>query len=156
MFLLAGTVTFASMTVRAQAASEADKVDANVELLRSDLCTKKALVIIEQLALTRIEADAFWPIYKRYEMVHSALNEAKIELIKDYAENYGTMTNTKAKELANRTLDLDDKRDLLRKKFYQEFERVLNRKAAAQFVQLDRGFEQVMDLQIASEVPLAR
>src|SRR5258705_11252811 len=154
MFLLTGIVTFASMTVRAQAASEADKVDAYIEPLRSELRMNKAIVIREQLTLTWTEADAFMPCTNVMKLVHLALNDAKIALIKDHAENYGTTTNTKAKYLANRTLDLDDKRPLLRKKFYQAFERVLNEKAAAQSVQLDRCFDLLMDLQIASEVPL--
>jgi hypothetical protein len=110
--------------VRAQAPSEADKVDAYVELLRSDLRTKKAIIIREQLMLTKTEADAFWPIYQRYETALLALNDEKIALIKDYAEHYQTMTNAKAKELTNRALDLDDKRQLQRKKFYQEFAKV--------------------------------
>lgn len=153
LFLTAAAFSLNSLTAHAQASAD---VDAYVALLRSDLRTKKAVLIREQLPLTDAEANAFWPIYKRYETEVMALNDAKIALIKDYAQNFEGMTNAKATELAARTLDLDDKRQGLRKKFYQEFARVLNGKAAARLMQLDRRIDLLVDLQIASELPLLK
>lgn len=153
MFLIAAMFGVNSLTAHAQASAD---LNAYAELLRSDLRAKKAILIREQLPLTDAEANAFWPIYKRYETEVMALNDAKLALIKDYAQNFETMTNAKATQLADRALDLDDKRQGLRKKFYQEFVKVLNGKAAALLVQLDRRIDLLMDLQIASEVPLLK
>jgi len=151
LFLLTSTIGFTAVVARAQAASDAD-VNAYVELLRSDLRTRKAILIGEQLTLTNSESNSFWPIYKRYEMALMALNNAKIALMKDYAEHYGAMTGAKARDLTIRSLDLDEKRQMLRKKFYQEFDQVLNAKSAAQFVQFDRRIDLLIDLQIAAEL----
>ena len=81
-----------------------------------------------------------------------ALNNAKIALMKDYAKHYEAMTGAKARDLTIRSLDLDEKRQILRKKFYQEFDQVLNAKSAAQFVQFDRRIDLLIDLQIAAEL----
>lgn len=153
VFLIAAVFGMSNLTICAQGSSD---LDAYVQLLRSDLRTKKAVLIREQLPLSETEAEAFWPIYKRYESTVTELNDAKLVLIKDYAQNYEGMTNIKAKELANRALELDEKRQAIRKKFYDEFAKVLNAKAAARFVQVDRRIDLLMDLQIASEVPLLK
>lgn len=153
LFLVAATFGLNSLTAHAQSSGD---IDAYVALLRSDLRTKKAVLIREELPLTDAEANAFWPIYKRYETEVTALNDAKLTLIKDYAQNFDNMTNAKAAELANRALDLDEKRQVLRRKFYQEFAKALSGKAAARLVQLDRRIDLLMDLQIAAELPLLK
>lgn len=116
----------------------------------SNLPAAKAETVGAQLTLTERDARAFFPLYKRYNDVITALNKAKLLLISDYATSNESMTPAKAKELLDRSLDLDEKRQLLRKKFYPEFTRVLNAKAAAQLIQLDQHLDLLMDLQIAS------
>jgi hypothetical protein len=109
-----------------------------------------------QLPLTKRESELFWPLYKRYDNVLQALNAARVTLIKDYAAHYDTITPAQAKELADRAIDLDEKRMLVRKKFYEEFSKALNAKAAARFQQLDWSFELLIDLQIASNHALVK
>ena len=121
-----------------------------LELHTSDLPAAKAETVVAALTLTEREARAFFPLYKRYNEVIMALNKAKLALIRDYEASCESMTSAKAKELLDRSLDLDEKRQLLRKKFYQQFTRVLNAKAAADLIQLDRRLDLLMDLQIAS------
>jgi Spy/CpxP family protein refolding chaperone len=154
--VLTALMSLTALVGHAQEPSDNNKVDAYLELLRSDLRTKKAIIIKEQLTLSQPEADAFWPIYKRYETATMTLNDEKVALIKDYAQNYQNLSDAKARALANKMLDLDDKRQVIRRKFYQEFEKALSGKSAAQFAQIDRRIDLLMDLQIAGEVPMIK
>jgi hypothetical protein len=148
-------VWFSAAELTASAQSK-ENLQADLNLLQSDLRTQKALIIREQLPLAQSEADAFWRLYNRYEMTVMALNTARIALMRDYSIALETMTTEKARLLTARGLDLDEKRRLIRKKFYWEFAKVLNGKSSARFEQLDRRLDLLMDLQIASELPLPK
>lgn len=147
---------FGMIAARAQAPSYIENVEGYTALLGTDLSTQKANIIRMQLPLTKVESELFWPLYKRYDNVIQALNAARVALMKDYAAHYETITPAQAKELADRAIDLDEKRMLVRKKFYKEFNKALNGKAAARFQQLDWSFELLIDLQIASNHALVK
>lgn len=156
MLLLAAAIFFTFTTTRAQTLLDTDKISGYMDLLPTDLATMKAEIIRKQIALTKTEADRFWRLYKRYDTVLMALNTAKSLLARDYARNYDRMTSANTKELADRALDLDEKRLLVKKKFYHEFMKAVSPKAASRFFQLDRSFEILMDLQVAADVSLAK
>jgi Spy/CpxP family protein refolding chaperone len=156
VFLLASVAALPALTARAQTGGQDGKLDRYMELARTDLRTKKAAIINEQLPLTKEQGEAFWPVYKRYEAELVALNDLKLALIKDYAASYNSnsMTDAKARELTDKALDLEGRKDALRRKYIKEFQKVLPAKTAAQFYQLDRRIDLLMDLQIAAEIPI--
>ncbi|NIS81997.1 MAG: hypothetical protein GTO14_17720 [Anaerolineales bacterium] len=130
--------------------------DAYIELLRSDLRTEKVGIITQVMQFTAEEADAFWPVYREYELELTKLGDVRIGLIKDYVQHYETMTDAKARELVKKVLDLERKRTSLKKKYFNRFDRVLPSKTVAKFFQLENQILLLMDLQIASELPFIK
>ncbi|NIO06376.1 MAG: hypothetical protein GTN74_17750 [Proteobacteria bacterium] len=130
--------------------------DAYIELLRSDVKTKKVAIITEVMHFTNEETNAFWPVYREYDLELSKIGDGRLQLIKDYAQNYETMTDEKAKELVDRALRLEAKRTKLKKKYFKKFDKVLPSKTAAKFFQLENQINLLIDLQIASELPLIK
>jgi predicted GH43/DUF377 family glycosyl hydrolase len=130
--------------------------DAYIELLRSDVKTKKVAIVTEVMQFTDEEAKVFWPVYREYELELAKIGDARIELIKDYARNYETMTDEKAKELIQRALKLEERRTKVKKQYFKKFDKVLPSKAVAKFFQLENQINLLIDLQIASELPLIK
>ena len=130
--------------------------EAYIELLRSDVKTKKVAIITEVIQFTDEEANAFWPIYREYDLELAKIGDARIALIKDYAQHYETMTDEKAKELVQMALKLEGKRTKLKRKYFKRFDRVLSSKTVAKFFQLENQINLLIDLQIASELPLIK
>lgn len=130
--------------------------EAYIELLRSDVKTQKVAIITEAMQFTNEEGNAFWPIYREYEVDFAKIGDARIVLIKDYAQNYETMTDEKAKELVQRGLKLEERRTKLKKKYFRKFDKVLSSKTVAKFFQLENQINLLIDLQIASELPLIK
>jgi hypothetical protein len=145
---------------KAPAAPEQQNQDANINayvgLLRQDLRTKKALVIAEVMKFDDGEAAAFWPIYRGYETELAAMNDEKLAGIKFYAEHYETLTDDQADTLATKALDLEDRRNELKKKYYERFKKGLSATTAARFLQVENQLLMVSDLQIASRLPIVR
>ncbi len=131
-------------------------VEAYIELLKSDLRTQKVAVLTEAMRFTDEGSSAFWPIHREYELELSKIIDDRIELIKDYAQNYDNLTNEKAKELARTVFDLEKRRAKLKKKYFKKFEKALSAVVAAKFIQVENQINLLIDLQIASELPLIK
>lgn len=131
-------------------------IDAYIELLRSDARTQKVAVITEAMQFTDEESTAFWPVHREYELELSEIIDDRIELIKDYAQNYDNLTNEKAKELAKKVFAIEKRRTKLKKKYFKKFEKALSAIIAAKFIQVENQINLLIDLQIASELPLIK
>jgi hypothetical protein len=82
------------------------------------------------------------------------LGDKDIALIKDYAANYTTLTGDKAMDLMKSSLENEEDAIKLRKKYLGKFAKVLPGTKAAKFFQIDRSIDRLIDLQVASAVPL--
>ena len=131
-------------------------VDAYVELLKSDVRTQKVAIISKALQFTNEESSAFWPVHREYELELSKIIDDRIELINNYVQNYDNLTDEKARELARKVFALEKKRTKLKKKYFKRFERALSATIAAKFIQVENQINLLIDLQIASKLPLIK
>jgi DNA anti-recombination protein RmuC len=134
--------------------SQETNIRAYVELLRVDVKTKKAAIFTEIMQFNDQQAAKFWPIYNEYDVELQKLNDQKLAGIQEYAKNYGTMTDEKADELAMLALELEDKRNGLKKTYYEKVREQLGGIIAARFLQIENQLLMVIDLQIASSLPI--
>jgi hypothetical protein len=130
------------------------QLDSYVELLRSDIRTQKQALLTEAMQFSDEQAAAFWPIYREYDLELSKIGDQRLALIKDFAANFETMTDEKAKDIANRSFKLEEDRVKLRKKYYGRVEKALDPIFAAKFVQIERAIDSLIDLQLSAELPL--
>jgi len=124
------------------------------ELLRADLKAKKVAIVTGAMQLTDAQSQIFWPIYRKYDAELTTFNDQRIALIKDYAENFDKMTDSKADTLTKEVFSLLGKRLKLQEKYYEEFSKALGPVLAAKYMQVERQINALVDLQIASELPL--
>jgi hypothetical protein len=127
---------------------------AYVRLLRTDLKAKKEQIIKEAMQLNDQQAAAFWPIYRNYDAEQTKLGDEKLAIIHDYAQNFLTMSDPKADQLAQRVMVLDDQRLALKKKYYELLKKALPTVLAVRFFQVENQLQLILDLQIASNLPI--
>lgn len=137
----------------AQPASDSG-ADQDIELLRKDVRSVKKQIIAANLNLTDDEAVKFWPIYDQYTAELSKINDTKVNLIKDYARNYTTMTDEQAETYVKGRAAVDESVYRLRLKYFPVFRRVLSGKTTATFFQIEWRMSLMIDLQMASQMPL--
>lgn len=126
-----------------------------VELLRADVRQQKAEIMGSVMELSAADAAKFWPIYSEYDAELSKLNDQRVANIKDYAQNYDTMTDAKADELVQKALDYRKQRAELLAKYYGRVKTSLGSIQAARFLQIEDQLLLIIDLQIASQLPIA-
>jgi hypothetical protein len=125
-----------------------------VELLKSDLKTQKVAVITEAMALEEAQSEPFWAIYRDYDYELSSIIDQRIAIIKDYAGSFSTMTDDKASDLAKTSFKIESDRSKLRQKYYKKFEKEISPLVGARWLMIERTINNLMDLQIAAEMPL--
>jgi hypothetical protein len=142
----------------AQDAAKPEHRDANiqayVDLLRQDLKKGKVTVLTEMMALTPEEASKFWPVYNDYDKELSRLGDERVALIKDYAENYGSMSDQKVVEIGRKSLDLESRRTAIKKKYFDRLSQTVSPKTAGRFLQIESQLLMIIDLQVASSLPI--
>jgi hypothetical protein len=132
-------------------------VDQDVDLLRKDIRSQKKQIIAANLQLTDTEAVKFWPLYDQYTAELVKINDAKYGVIKEYANTFSsTLTDDHAVALTRNLLTVDQQAAQLRLKYVPIFSQVISGKKTALFFQLDRRLVMLIDLQLASQIPMVQ
>lgn len=154
--VLAAPIFFACPVLRAQDVTKTSVTDQEVELMRQDLRSKRKQIIAANIQMTDAEAEKFWPVYDQYAADQRKAYDIHYGLLKEYAANIDKLTDEQALSLTKRWSEADMAKAQLRTKYFPAFEKVLGGKRAARLCQLDRMLTLMIDVQIASDVPLIK
>jgi hypothetical protein len=144
----------ASAKATADPATIRAEIDKAVEVLRKDVRAGKSDILGKTMELDSTQAAAFWPVYKQYEAEAQALGDERLGIIQDLAEHFDSLDDGKAKALLNRQMALEEKKVALQKKYMDEMLKVLPAKIVARFFQVDSRLNKLVELTVASEIPL--
>jgi len=163
LMVLAGICFVYSPRVRAQAGGSSQStakgqadIDQNIELLRKDIRSGKKQLLAANLKLTDDQATKFWPVYDQYTAELTKIGDQKTALLKEYAEQWGTISDEQASSLIKRSLSLDGQVNQLRVKYLPIFSQAVPGKVVASFFQLDRYIQALIDIQLASQIPVVQ
>jgi hypothetical protein len=156
--ILGVTVGAAAQTAQpSQAPQPAPKnIDEYIQLVRTGVQRDKAQLIGAALELDATQSAAFWPVYKQYEAELGKIGDQRLAGIKDFAANFGALTDAKAIELTDRAVALEEQRLALIKRYVGEFRKVLPPVKVGRWYQTEMALNKIVDLRIAAEVPLAK
>jgi hypothetical protein len=153
----AQSATQSPSTTQAQASTADQKATAqDIELMRKDIRSIRKQLVAANLKLTDTEATKFWPVYDQYIAELVKVNNTKYDLLKEYFNSYGQLTDEQADSMTTRLLKLDVSVAELRQKYQPLFRAAVPAKVAASFFQLDRRIAMMIDLQLSSQIPLVQ
>ena len=161
--LLAAPLCRAQTTTQQGAAKSAGSPEADaqkkntqayIDLIRSNVRQDKDEIMGSIMALSAADAAKFWPIYADYETQLTKLNDQRVEIIKDYAQNYKDMTDQKAEELIRKAFAYQKQREELLVTTYERVKQALGAITAARFAQVEHQLLLIIDLQIDSALPI--
>jgi len=130
--------------------------DSDIQLMRSDVQANKNTIIAHTMQFTDAESSAFWPIYRDYARDQQVIGDKRLQVIKDYAKSYDSMDDAKANDLMQRMINIENETSNLRKDYWPKFEKALGAKRAAKFYQVDNRLTLIINVQLASEIPLVQ
>lgn len=163
IFLAFCAVIFSQETAQPQntlqtAPSETDNQQKNIqeyiELLRTNVRQQKAEIMGAMMGLDVDQSAKFWPIYLAYDQELTKLNNSRLANIQEYARSYDQMTDAKADELIQNAFEYRKQRSELLAKYYGLVKDALGTIQAARFLQIEDQLLTIIDLQIASALPV--
>jgi len=125
-----------------------------IELMRSNVRQEKAQIFGAVMQLSAGDAAKFWPVYNEYDAELTKLNKMRSDNILEYARTYGDMSDAKADQLITTAIDYQKQRSELLARYYGKVKRAIGAVNAARFVQIEHQLLLIIDLQIASDLPL--
>ena len=137
-----------------EAETHSKNTQAYIDLLRSDVRQQKAEIMGSVMLLSTQDATKFWPIYGDYDAQLTKLNDQRIENIKEYARAYDEMTDEKADELIQKSMAYQKQRAELLAQTYDKVKQALGAVTAARFAMIEHQLLLIIDLQIASSLPV--
>ena len=130
--------------------------ESEIALLRADIQTRKTDILRQNLTLSYEQAKTFWPLQRSYENDLSKLGDQRLNVIREYTKNWDNLTDDTAKDLGKRLLDYQKKRVDLRGRYFDRMSKEISPTIAAKFFQVETQLEDIIDLEIASSLPLIK
>jgi len=128
--------------------------DDYLEVVRDVLNTEKKVIVAETMTLNETESGPFWSLYNEYNAELYKVHTERVNIIKDFAAQYESMTDEKADALVNRSLAYETKLLKLNKSYYKKFKKILPATKAALYFQVESKIDDLISAQLATEIPL--
>ena len=154
LFTLLTAAAWAQTAPASTAASATPLTDSDIQLMRSDVQADKNEIIHATMQFTDAESTAFWPVYRDYARDQQVIGDERVQLIKDYAQNYDSLDDAKARDMVQRMINIEDETLNLREDYWPKFMKALGAKRAAKFYQVDNRISLIINLQLTSVIPL--
>lgn len=147
--ILFAVILVSATALKAQNAPTPDEI----QLIQSAYGMEKRAIVEQYMKVSDGEKDAFWKLYEEYEVSRKAYGQKRVKNIVDYANNYATLTDEKAAELAKASLANQMEFTKLQQSTFAKMSKAMTAKRAAQFMQLESYLETIIRLKISDGIP---
>lgn len=154
---------FSFLTVNCAYAQETGTVNSHElnmkayqDLLKMDVNQQRESIVTTMMDLNAGDAQKFWPIYHQYDAERAKIDKARADLVSEYAKEYPNISNDQANHVLTKSLELDEQRAKLKKKYYESMKNSLSAATAAKFFEVEDQLENVADLQMSANLPVGK
>jgi hypothetical protein len=146
----APTTTAAPPAPAAETAEEGDEL----EMFRFTMRMDKLDFVKKAMALSPEQEKKFLDQYYRYDIELKKLNDERLGIVEDYAENFEKITDKEADKLVKRSIAFRKQRTALLEKYYGKVAKATSKVIAARFLQVESVLQGASDVAIGSSIPL--
>ena len=132
----------------------AEDANSDAQLTKEAVMANKKLLISTNMGLSEEEKKTFWPVYEEYQDMLVKLNLRTIALIKEYAENFDSMTDEKAGKLLDEFLSIEEDTLALKQKFIPKFEKILSKRKVVRYYQIEEKVKSIINFDLVNKIPL--
>ncbi len=148
VLLFFAAITLATTPIMAQT------FDDYLEVAREVLSADKKAIVAETMELSETESAPFWALYNEYNAELYKVHTKRVNIIKDYAANYETLTNEKADELWKATMSYKKELLSLNQSYYKKFKKIVSANKAVLYFQVESKIDTLISAELAEGIPL--
>jgi len=153
MKFLSVLILFLSLSTTASAQTALDE---QIALVRQSVHTDRKVILMGNMTFTADESAAFWPKWNEYRAAVAANGDRRLAQIKDFAANYEQMTDQKAQEIMTDYFSIQMQDLVVKQNFAKELNKIMPAVKVMRVLQIENKLDAAIDLQLASEIPLAK
>ena len=124
-----------------------------IDLIQAAFGKDKKAIVADFVKPSPAQKDAFWKLYDEYETQRKDLGKQRIDLLKQYADQYLKMTGEQADEWTKKVIELQTKTDKLIATYYTKVKDASDGIVATQFYQIENYILAIIRMQILQQVP---
>ena len=125
-----------------------------IALMQSVYGMQKKDLIAKHMKLEAGQADLFWQMYDEYEVARKELGLKRVKNIEMYAEKYENLTIEDANALIKASMEVQKSFISLWEKTYKNMSKSISPVTAAQFIQVEMFFENMVRQELSMDIPL--
>jgi len=145
------SIPFLAIIFIASFSTNAQSMAEEVDMIQSLYGMEKKALIAEFLGDS--VNDEFWSIYDAYEAERKSLGKERLNLIKNYVENYASIDGEVADGMVKQSEQLSSKLTGLISKYTKKVRKATDSKVAAQFFQIENYLLSMTRIQIMNNLP---
>jgi hypothetical protein len=146
--ILAAIIAVFTFTSNGQSNAE------EVALMQSVYGMQKKDLIAKHMKIEAGKADLFWQMYDEYEIARKEIGLKRVKNIEQYAEKYENLTGTDADALVKASMEVQKSFISLWEKTYKKMAKSISPVTAAQFIQVEMFFENMVRQELSMDIPL--
>ncbi len=133
---------------------ELSKSDVDMAKLQNALSTKRRELFAAGMGgLTAAQQETFWSVYADFEKERDAVMSSRINLLKNYTDNFATLSDADIVKMVNESAELQKATLDMRMKYFGILNGKLGAKAAGRFAHIDDYLTTIMRLSILDNMP---
>jgi len=140
----------------AQAQPTQQQVTAAIDTVRAAVASARKQTVAQNMTFTDAEATAFWPVYDAYRADMMKAQNGEWAVIKQYADNYGKMTDSTAQRLVGMWMDTRKQEEDLRTQYVAKFVKAVGWTKTARFYQIENKLDLMLGYARSQQIPLVK
>ena len=147
-FIIVAIIAVIAFGVKAQSNKE------EIDLMQSVYGMQKKDLISKHMKIEAEKSDLFWKMYDEYELARKEIGLKRVKNIELYAEKYENLTGEDADALVKASMDIQKSFISLWEKTYKNMAKSISPVTAAQFIQAEMFFENMVRQELSMDIPL--
>ena len=125
-----------------------------INIARKLVDDKRNTALAYNMKFSQEEKEKFWPLYRDYRAAMGTVANKRLAVIVDYADHIDSMTESKAKQLLDRSFSAEKEAIKVRQKYVGKFRRILPETKVVRLMQIEHRMDIMVDAKIAESIPL--
>jgi hypothetical protein len=127
-----------------------------IEVERAYLNADKKDLVAQAMNMDATTAKSFWPLYNEYQEQLRRIGDRKVHLIMDYAQNYSTISDEKAKQLTDDYLKIQQEFLDVQQQYVKKFRKSFSNSIVARYFQIENKINAAINIGLAKNIPLVQ
>jgi len=134
----------------------AQEDEISVGLSRAVIQAERKAIVKTNLEIAPQQEKDFWKAYWEYRGEMAKQGDTMVELISEYADAEGVLTDQQAEKMVQELLEIDRKKAQIKEKYIKKLRPVLLPKQLAKFYQIENKLDAIIMHDLATQIPLVR